>query len=138
MITLIREPKMPPCKRNFSTRTVAPSDDSRSTNKRHTSSISCTQKIRDGLQETKTFSVSDCAENNNGPKTKLNRKRNFAKTKIPKTKLSRNWQICSFSVENENETEIRSVSNVGNLSRTPDRQTDRTDSQTDIETYVEP
>src|SRR6218665_2555506 len=114
MTTLIRElrrySKMPPCKRNFSTRPVAPSDDSRSTNKRHASSNSCTQKIRDGLQETKTFSVSDCPENSNGPKTNLDRKRNFAKTKIPKTKLTRNWQTCSFGAENENETDIRSVS----------------------------
>src|SRR6218665_808815 len=102
---------MPPCKRNFSTRPVAPSDDSRSTNKRHASSNSCTRKIRDGLQETKTCSVSDCPENSNGPNTKLDRKRNFAKTKIPKTKLTRNWQTCSFGAENE--TDSRSVSSCG-------------------------
>src|SRR6218665_1077234 len=92
------------CKRNFSLRPVAPSGDSRSTNKRHASSNSCTQKIRDGLQETKTFQLQTA------PKTAMDRKRNFAKTKIPKTKVSRTWQICSFGAENENE--IRSVSNI--------------------------
>src|SRR6218665_555643 len=49
------------------------------------------------------------------PKMMMDRKRNWAenetdlKTKIPKTKLVRNWQICSFGAKNENE--IRSVSN---------------------------
>src|SRR6218665_936317 len=48
------------------------------------------------------------------PKMMMDRKRSWAenetdlKTKIPKTKLVRNWQICSFGTENENE--IRSVS----------------------------
>src|SRR6218665_2582455 len=48
------------------------------------------------------------------PKTIMDRKRNWSenetqlKTKKPKTKLSRNWQICSFGAENENE--FRSVS----------------------------
>src|SRR6218665_1973774 len=47
------------------------------------------------------------------PKMMMDRKRNWAenetdlKTKIPKTKLVQNWQICSFGAENE----IRSVSN---------------------------
>src|SRR6218665_1467799 len=51
------------------------------------------------------------------PKMMMDRKRNWAenetdlKTKIPKTKLVRNRQICSFGAENENE--IRSVSNPG-------------------------
>src|SRR6218665_2568990 len=51
-----------------------------------------------------------------GPKMMMGRKRNWAenetdlKTKIPKTKLVGNWQICSFGAENENE--IRSVSNL--------------------------
>src|SRR6218665_1698988 len=51
------------------------------------------------------------------PKMMMDRKRNWAenetdlKTKIPKTKLVRNWQMCSFGAENENENEIRSVSN---------------------------
>ena len=46
------------------------------------------------------------------PKMMMDRKWNWAenetdlKTKIPKTKLVRNWQICSFGTENE----IRSVS----------------------------
>src|SRR6218665_982053 len=48
------------------------------------------------------------------PKMMMDRKRNWAenetdlRTKIPKTKLVRNWKICSFGAENENE--IRSVS----------------------------
>src|SRR6218665_2311983 len=55
------------------------------------------------------------------PKMMVDRKRNWAenetdlKTKIPKTKLVRNWQICSFGAENENENEIRSVSNLSAL-----------------------
>src|SRR6218665_2545723 len=50
------------------------------------------------------------------PKMMMDRKRNWAenetdlRTKIPKTKLVRNWKICSFGAENENE--IRSVSTV--------------------------
>jgi len=52
------------------------------------------------------------------PKMTMDRKRNWAenetvlKTKIPKTKLGRNWQICSFGAENEYENEIRSVSTL--------------------------
>src|SRR6218665_1837231 len=52
------------------------------------------------------------------PKMMMDRKRNWAenetglRTKIPKTKLVRNWQICSFGAENENENEIRSVSRM--------------------------
>src|SRR6218665_1876639 len=60
------------------------------------------------------------------PKMMMGRKRNWAenetdlKTKIPKTKLVQNWQICSFGAENENE--IRSVSNwQGSLAPLRDR-----------------
>src|SRR6218665_2046930 len=56
---------------------------------------------------------SDCDENDSGPKTRLDRKRNCAKTKMPKTKPGRNGTSCSFGAENENE--IRSVSIVKSI-----------------------
>ena len=70
-----------------------------------------TQKNRNGFQETKTSCSFGCAENDTEPKTNVGRKRKRAKTKTPKAKQDRNWQIVSFGAE-KNQNEIRPVPKI--------------------------